>query len=151
MKQISVKGYKNWYDFVEQVIDLGLCQKFKFKWLMHSPESVLENETQDPLWDFEIQTDHLISAKRQHLLIIYKKTNICLKVDLSLPAEQRRKLKESETRDKNLDLAWKLKKTKTTMKHESDGESSCNWHTWNNPQKIGKIPIFRGLDWKTCK
>ena len=34
---------------------------------MHKPESVLENETHEILWDFEIQTDHLISARRTDL------------------------------------------------------------------------------------
>ena len=29
---------------------------------MHKPESVLENETHKILWDFQIQTDHPISA-----------------------------------------------------------------------------------------
>ena len=24
------------------------------------------------------------------------------------------------------------------MKREGDGDSSCNWCTWNNPQTIGK-------------
>ena len=31
---------------------------------MHKPESVLENETQNIFWDFELQTDHLISTTR---------------------------------------------------------------------------------------
>ena len=31
---------------------------------MHKPESVLENKTHKLLWDFEIQTDHLISARQ---------------------------------------------------------------------------------------
>ena len=29
---------------------------------MHKPEFVLENKTRRILWDFEIQTDHLIPA-----------------------------------------------------------------------------------------
>ena len=37
---------------------------------MHNPESVLENETYKLLWDFEIQTDLLISARRPDLIII---------------------------------------------------------------------------------
>ena len=24
------------------------------------------------------------------------------------------------------------------MEHESDGDTNCNWRTWNNPQKTGK-------------
>ena len=32
---------------------------------LHKPEYVLENETQKILWDFDVQTDHLISAGRE--------------------------------------------------------------------------------------
>ena len=42
------------------------------KWYMYDPESVLEKETQKLLWDFEIQMDHLISSRRQDLIIINK-------------------------------------------------------------------------------
>ena len=34
-----------------------------------------------------------------------------------------------------LDLARELTKT---MKYEGDGDTNCNWCTWNNPQMIGK-------------
>ena len=37
---------------------------------MFNLASVLENETQKVLWDFEIQTDHLISARLPDLIII---------------------------------------------------------------------------------
>ena len=40
---------------------------------MHNPESFLENKTYKPLLDFEIQTDHLISARRPDLIIVKKK------------------------------------------------------------------------------
>ena len=40
---------------------------------MHNPESFLENEIHKLLWDFEIQTDHLISARRQDLDTVKKK------------------------------------------------------------------------------
>ena len=33
----------------------------------------MENETHKFLWDFEIQTDHLISARRQDLVIVNEK------------------------------------------------------------------------------
>ena len=46
-----------------------LCRKFQFhymnKWYMHNPESLLENETHKVLWDFETQTDHLITPDHQ--------------------------------------------------------------------------------------
>ena len=37
------------------------------------PEPVLENDTHKLLWDFDIQTDHLISARRPDLIIINNK------------------------------------------------------------------------------
>ena len=54
-----------------------MCKKFKSdhanKWYMHNPEPVLENDTHKLLWDFDIQADHLISARRPDLIIINKK------------------------------------------------------------------------------
>ena len=73
---------------------------------MHNPESVLENETHRILWDFVIQTDHLISARRPDLVIVNKRT--CRIVDVTVPPDYRVKLKESEKRDKYLDLAREM-------------------------------------------
>ena len=54
-----------------------MCKKFKFdytnKWYMHNPAPVLENDTHKLLWDFDIQTDHLTSARRLDFIIINKK------------------------------------------------------------------------------
>ena len=40
---------------------------------MHNPVSVLENDTQKLLWDFDIQMDYLILARRPDLIVIKKK------------------------------------------------------------------------------
>ena len=40
---------------------------------MHNPAPVLENATHKLLWKFNIQTDHLIPARRPDLIIIKKK------------------------------------------------------------------------------
>ncbi len=37
---------------------------------MHNPAPVLENVTHKLQWDFDVQTDHLISARRPDLIII---------------------------------------------------------------------------------
>ena len=90
-------------------------KKFQFdhknKWYMHNPAPVLENNTHKLLWDFNIQTDHLISARRPDLIIINKKKKrICKIVDFAVPGDHRIKLKECEKKDKYLDLARELKK-----------------------------------------
>ena len=77
---------------------------------MHKPESVLENETHKILWDFKIQTDHLITARRPDLVLINKKKRTCHIVDFAVPADHRVKLKEIEKKAKYLDLARELKK-----------------------------------------
>ena len=60
---------------------------------MYNSAPVLENDSHKFLWDFNIQTDQLIPARRPDLIII----NII-------------NLKESEKKDKYLDLARELKK-----------------------------------------
>ena len=37
---------------------------------MHNPVPVLENNAHKLLWDFDIHTDHLISARRPNHIII---------------------------------------------------------------------------------
>ena len=57
-----------------------MCKKFKFeptnKWYMHNLASVLENDTHELPWDFDIETDHLISARRPDLIMIKKRERI---------------------------------------------------------------------------
>ena len=79
---------------------------------MHNPAPVLENDSHKLLWDFNIQTDHLIPARRPGLIIINKKKKkrICKIVDFAVPVDHRINLKESEKMDKYLDLARELKK-----------------------------------------
>ena len=77
---------------------------------MHNPAPVLKNATHKLLWDFNIQTDHLIPARRLHLIIINKKKRTCKIVVFAVPADNRIKLKECEKKDKYLDLARELKK-----------------------------------------
>ena len=60
-----------------ELIYWELCKKIKFdssnKLYMHNQESVQENETHKLSWDFEIQTDTLILARRPDLEIVNEK------------------------------------------------------------------------------
>ena len=78
---------------------------------MHNPASVRENDTHKFLWDFDLQTDHRISARRPDLIVIdYKKKRTFKIVDFAVLADHRIKLKECEKKSKYLDLARELKK-----------------------------------------
>ena len=72
---------------------------------MHSPTSVLENDTHKLHWDLDIKTDHIISTGRQDIIIIINKKNenlqncgyCCLdwperKSNVSAPADHRVKV-----------------------------------------------------------
>ena len=91
--KLAQKEYKTRYNWVSQVIHWELCKKFEFdhtnKWYMHNQEYDLENEMYKLFWDFELQTDHLISIIRSdHLIIINKKKKrICRIVDFAVPAD----------------------------------------------------------------
>ena len=119
--KLALKEYKTRYDCVAKVIHSEMCKKLKFnytnKWYIHNPESDLQNDTHKLLWDFDIQTNHLISARRPDLMIINKKRT-CKFEDFDVPADHRIKLKESEKKDGYLDLAreWKkLRNMKVTI------------------------------------
>ena len=55
-----------------------------------------ETETQKILWDFVIQTDHLISAKRPDRVIVSKIKRTYRIVDFAVPADHRKKVKGKE-------------------------------------------------------
>ena len=113
------------------MIHWELCKKFKFdhtnEWYMHNTGSAQENETHKLYCDFEMQTDHLISARRPDPVIVKKKKKKkkkkrnCRIVDFAVPSDHKIKLKEREKRDKYLDLAremknlWNMKMTMITI------------------------------------
>ena len=78
--KLAQKEYKTRHDWVDKVIHWELCKKFKFdhtkKWYMYNTKSVLKNEMHKLLWDFEIQTYHLISSRRPDFIIINKKREV---------------------------------------------------------------------------
>ena len=104
--KLAQRKYKTRHNLMGNVIHCESCKKFKFghmnKWYMHNPKSVLENKTQKIIWDFKIQTLHLISARRPDQVTVNKKTPTPQKnsqiVDFPVPADHIVKLKESEKR-----------------------------------------------------
>ena len=115
--KFAQKKYKTRHDWMGKVIHWEMCKKVKFdntnKWYMHNSALVKENETHKVLWDFDVQTDHLISARRPDLIVISqkkkKKKRTCKIVDFAVPADHRIKLKECGKKDKYLHLARELK------------------------------------------
>ena len=126
--KLAQKEYKARHDWVGKVIHWEMCRKFQFdhtnKWYMHNRVPVIENDSHKLLWDFNIQTDNLIPARKPELIIINKRKRICKIVDFVVPADHIINLKESEKKDKYIDLARELKKT---VEHESNDCANCDW------------------------
>ena len=101
--KLAQKEYKTRQDCMGKVIYWELCKKFKFdhtnKWYMHNPTSVLENDTHILLWDFDMQTEHLMNQKER----------ACRIVGFTVLVDHRVKLKEAKRRISTLTLQKELK------------------------------------------
>ena len=78
------------------------------KWYKNEPESVLENEDYKILWDFSIQTDHVIEAWRPDLVAVDKNERICKIIDFAVPGDSRIKEKGKDKIEKYQDLGRAL-------------------------------------------
>ena len=119
MQQISTEGVQGETRLGRQGDPQGNVQEISIRpyQQMVYAQPVLENDSHKLLWDFNIQTDHLIPTRRPDLIIINKKTRICKIVNFAVPGDHRINLKESEKKDKYLDLAREIKKA---VEHESN-------------------------------
>ena len=49
----------------------------------------MENEDGKILWDFNIQTDHLIEHRRPDIVVVNKKDSTCNIIDVAVPGDKR--------------------------------------------------------------
>ena len=62
------------------------------------------------MWDFSIQTDHVIEARRPDLVLIDKKERICKVIDFAVPGDSRIEEKEKDKIEKYQNLGRELQK-----------------------------------------
>ena len=80
------------------------------KWYEHEAENVLEYEDYKILWDFSIQTDHVIEAWRPDLIGVDKKERSCKIIDSAVTGDSRIEEKEEDKIEKYQDLRVELQK-----------------------------------------
>ena len=106
--------YKRRNDWVERRIHWEICRAngihVKSKWYEHQPEAVIGNDSCKIFWDFTVQTDHFITARRPDIIFIDKKHHECQIIDFAIPYNPSVDDKEVEKIEKYLDLARELKK-----------------------------------------
>ena len=126
--KLAHKEYKRRHDNLGKIVHWKLARKCNFeagdKWYEHEPESVLENEDYKIMWDFSIQTDHAIEARRPDLVLVDKKERICKIIDFAVPGDSRIEEKKKDKIEKYQDLGRELQKI------------------WNAKEKI--IPLVVG-------
>ena len=62
------------------------------------------------MWDFSIQTDHVIEAWRSDLVAVDKKERRCEIIDFTVPGDSRTEEKEKDEVEKYQDLGRELQK-----------------------------------------
>ena len=105
--------YKRRHDKLRKKVHWKLARKFNFEagdtWYDHEPESGLENKDYKILWNFSIQTDHVIEAWRPDLVVLDKKERSCKINDFVVPGDSRIE-KENDKIEKYQNLRRKLQK-----------------------------------------
>ena len=77
---------------------------------MHQPEAVTETERVKILWDFEIRTDRIITARRPDIVVIDKTTKTATIIDVAVPNDTNIKTKEQEKVEKYQDLRLEIQR-----------------------------------------
>ena len=92
-KMLAQKEYKKRHDNVCRYIHWKLCEKHDFQraqqWYEHEPDGVIENKGYKILWDFTIQCDTKIEARRPDIVLIDKTMKEVKIVDVTIPGDER--------------------------------------------------------------
>ncbi len=78
--------YKGRHDKLAKAIHWDLCKTFGVqvfvKWYEHVLGKVLETDQVKILWDFTIQTDHVIEHRRPDVAVLVKTKEMCHLIDI---------------------------------------------------------------------
>ena len=121
-EKLAQKEYKRRHDNVAKRLHWELCKKHalecKERWYDHNPDGTVENNDVKLLWDINIQCDHVIEARRPDIVIIDKRRQSGIILDIAVPADGRVHEKEREKVEKYQELRreigrlWQLKNVK---------------------------------------
>ena len=113
-KKLAQKEYKRRHDNVVKKVHWDICKKNRLehseKWYEHVPEGAVENEENKVLWDINIQCDNLIEARRPDLIVIDKKEQKGIIIDIAVPADVRVEEKEKGNVEKYQDLKKEIRR-----------------------------------------
>ena len=98
--KLAQTEYKGRHDYLARYICWQLCGKCALErgnsWHEKKPEGVLESENFKILWDFTVQCDREIEARRPPIVFVDKKEREVVIIDVPIPGDDRVKHKELE-------------------------------------------------------
>ena len=113
-EKLAQKEYKRRHDNVAKKVHWDICKnkglEHSEKCYEHASEGAVENEEIKVLWDINIQRDNLIEAKRPELIVIDKKEQKGIIIDIAVPADVRVEEKEKEKVEKYQDLKREIRR-----------------------------------------
>ena len=121
-EKLAQSEYKKRHDKVAAAIHWCMCKKHHIqceeKWYQHRAEKVTETDDIKLLWDFPVQNDHVIEARRPDIILVEKKKRNVVIIDISVPGDTRIVSKEEEKILKYQDLKREIKQVwnMTTVK-----------------------------------
>ena len=96
-EKLAQKELKRRHDNVAKKVHWDICKKNRLehteKWHEHAQEEAVENEEIKVLWDINIQCDNLIDARRPDLIVIDKKEQKGIIIDIAVPDDRKKKKK----------------------------------------------------------
>jgi len=119
-EKLAQREYKRRHDRIASLAHWTIAKKEGFEvkpqWYKHVATSVLESGSTKILWDFNIQTDNVIEARRPDIVVVNKQKQEAIIIDVAVPSDKNVFTKQDEKIHKYQDLAvelkriWKLKK-----------------------------------------
>ena len=118
--KLAQREYKRRHDKVAALVHWNLLRHHGIPsckhWYEHQPERVTETNNCKILWDFNVQTDKIIDARRPDIIRIDKDKRTAQIIDIAVPIDRNVTVKEIEKVEKYQELAievrrlWKLTK-----------------------------------------
>ena len=102
--KLAQKEYKRRHNNLGKIVHCKVARKCNFEagdeWYEHEPESDLENKDYEILWDFSIQTNHVIKARRSDLAVVNKNERSCKIINFAVSGDGRIEEKEKDKIEK---------------------------------------------------
>ena len=111
---LAGREYKRRHDNLARIIHRALCINCGFStaewWYEHNLEKVLESREVKILWDFSVQTDHEIEARKPDIIVIDRTSRECHFIEITCPLDWSILERENFKVDKYQDLKREVAK-----------------------------------------